>query len=132
MGCSAIPSNTSWARRMDVVQGRKRDTTCGSSSYMIEAPVRQGRTCAHSVPPSVGAKVRGTTAPGPRRLLAQHGRARRASMPLVCATLAPSVPPIGSTVTPKQTRHQLESWVGKDQLVAKEKGKGPQERASHL
>jgi hypothetical protein len=34
-------------------------------------------------------------------------------MPLVRATLAPSVPPIGSTVPPKQTRHQLESWVGR-------------------
>jgi hypothetical protein len=132
MGCSAIPPNMSWARQMDVVQGRKRDTTCGSSSYMIEAPVRQGCSCAHGVPPGVGAKVRGMTAPGPRRFLAQHGRARRASMPLVCATLDPSVPPIGLMVTPKQTRHQLESQVGKDQSVAKEKGKGPQERASHL
>jgi hypothetical protein len=99
---------------------------------MIEAPVRHGHSCAHGVPPGVGAKVRGTTAPGPWRLLAQHGRAWRASMPLVRATLALLVPPIGSTVTPKQTRHQLESWVGKDQSVAKEKGKGPQERASHL
>jgi hypothetical protein len=123
MGCSAILSNTSWTRRMDVVQGRKRDTTCGSSSYMIEAPVRQGRSCAHGVPPGVGAKVRGTTALGLRWLLAQHGRARRASMPLVRATLDPSVPSIGSMVTPKQTRHQLESWVGKDQSVAK-KGEG--------
>jgi hypothetical protein len=131
MGCSAILSNTSWARRMDVVQGRKRDTTCGSSSYMIEAPVRQGRSCAHGVPPGVGAKVRGSTAPGQRRNLAQRGRAWRASMPLVRG-LAPSVPPIGSMVTPKQTRHQLESWVRKDQSVEKEKGKGPQERASHI
>jgi hypothetical protein len=92
MGCCAVPLNTSWARRMDVVQGRKRDTTCGSSSFMIEAPVRHGRSCAHGVPPGVGAKVRGTTAPSPRRLLAQHSRARRASMPLVRATLDPSVP----------------------------------------
>jgi hypothetical protein len=45
-------------------------------------------------------------------------------MPLVRATLAPSVPPIGSTVTLMETRHQLESWVGKDQSVQKKRGRG--------